>query len=452
MVRGVLKHSVAALVGCALLVAACDHAATTLTQPSGPASNPGLPSPQLTVRVDSRGSSVAIVGVSEVTFDARGTPRDKLRYDLQFGDGTSASTPVATHVYATAGTFTATLTATDAADRRMATSVTVLVKTVTGTWFYSDYNEGSRRAEAHRIAMASQDGATLRGVYSAIDQPDRVIIATVDAERKIQFEVPGQDIQFDGVVPGDVTSDLSLTVRGHRINGQTLTFRRAPGEATGSVPSARLLVRLAPQAVPFDGAAVMGLTAFVFDASASIGDNLTFVLEFGDGEYTREVRASHAALRCILIDGITHGSPQYCRTLTARIVTTDRFGRFDVATQNFGPVVRLRDGPGGGPRWFNSFKNSISGSSEWRELYFLSHEGRSVSGPYRHPDYGVSPFSGTFDGAGGIELTLLGGGITFKGKLVPATWNSNYTEMELTLRGGSADGMTLRFTWDDGQG
>ena len=164
MVRPILKRSVAVLVGCALLVAACDHAATTLTQPSGPASNPGLPSPQLTVHVDSHGSSVAIVGVSEVTFDSRSTPGDKLRYEIQFGDGASATTPIATHVYATTGTFRATLTVTDAADRRSSTSATVTVKAVTGTWFYSDYNEGSRRAEAHRITLTAQDGGKLRGV------------------------------------------------------------------------------------------------------------------------------------------------------------------------------------------------------------------------------------------------------------------------------------------------
>ena len=446
MVRGVLKHSVAVLVGCALLVAACDHAVTTLTQPSGPASNPGLPSPQLTVRVDSRGSAVAIVGVSEVSFDARGTPGDKLRYEIQFGDGASATTPLAMHVYTTTGTFTATLTVTDSADRRSSTSATVTVKAVTGAWFYSDYNEGSRRAEAHRITLTSQDGASLRGVYSAIEEPDRVITGTVTADRNVYLEVADQGVRFDGLVPGDITSDLSLTVGGSRIGGQTLMFRRAPGEATGPAPSARLSVQLDSRFTPFYGAAVIGLTPFIFDASTSSGASLSYVLEFGDGEYTREFRASHAALRC----GPTSSCPvSYRGSLTARLVTTDQFGRFDVAAQTFGPVVELLDWCCGS-KWFNNFENPINGSSEWRELRFLSHDGRSVTGSYRHPDAADSPFVGTFDGAGGIELTLLGGGITFKGSLVPHPSYSSYAALELTLRGGSADGTTLLFTWYEG--
>jgi len=125
------------VVGCALLFAGCANAPQAPTQPSNP-STPGFPTPQLTVRVDSHNSAAAIVGVSEVTFDARGTPGDKLWYEIQFGDGASAATALATHVYATPGTFTSTLTVIDAADRRSSTSATVVVKAVTGTWFYSD--------------------------------------------------------------------------------------------------------------------------------------------------------------------------------------------------------------------------------------------------------------------------------------------------------------------------
>src|SRR6185436_9755669 len=107
----------AAVVACGLLIGACDHAAT-LTQPSGTPGVTGPANPQLAVRIDSRGSAVAIGGVSEVTFDARATPGDKLRYEIQFGDGGSATTALATHVYAASGTFTTTLTVIDAADRR----------------------------------------------------------------------------------------------------------------------------------------------------------------------------------------------------------------------------------------------------------------------------------------------------------------------------------------------
>src|SRR5262245_46028932 len=190
-----------------------------------------------------------------------------------------------------------------------------------------------------------------------------------------------------------------------------------------------------PQA-GFLGYAVMGLTPLVFDASASSGDGLTFVFEFGDGEYTREPRVVHPAMRT-------------GRSLRASVVTTDRFGRFDRATLTFGPVGTLAD-----TQWNSDyFFNPTNGKSEGRHLYFRSHEGRAVSGAYIHPDDARSQLSGTFDGASGIELTLHGGGITFKGRLVPPVppFYPPYN-MELTLRGGSADGVTLRFFYYDGPG
>ena len=64
--------------------------------------NPKTPATGETVSFDSAGS-----------FDDR-QPADELSYEWSFGDGATASGPQATHVYAAKGTYTATLTVTDA--------------------------------------------------------------------------------------------------------------------------------------------------------------------------------------------------------------------------------------------------------------------------------------------------------------------------------------------------
>ena len=351
------------------MISACDHASNaSLTQPSGSSSTPGLPSPQLTVRADSRGSSVAIVGVSEVTFDARGTPGDKLRYDIQFGDGQSVTTPTATHVYTTSGTFTATLAVTDSADRRSSASATVTVKAVTGTWFYSDYNEGSRRAEAHRITIATQEGRTLRGIYATVGAEDRAMTGALSGERDLQLAVADGSVEFRGTVPSEVAVDWSLSVRGGRIDGQTRPFRRVVDEPTGPSPTAQLRVRLDPE-YAFGDAAIMGVTPITFDVSQSVGESLSYVIEFGDGDFTQmsSSSATHASMR--------EGS------LTAAVTVTDRFGRFAVASQHFGPVERLGvQRYNYDPAWHNSIWNAAANRFEIRSLRIGTHDGLTLSG------------------------------------------------------------------------
>ena len=421
----------------ALIAGACDRAASTLTQPSGPPT-PGLPSPELTVRVDSRGSAVAIVGISEVTFDARGTPGDKLRYELQFGDGASATTALATHVYAATGTFTTTLTVIDAADRRSSTSAMVIVKTVTGTWFYSDYNERSRRAEVHRVAIEAQDGDTVRGLYSTPDRPDTTIAGTLRADRSIRLVAADQSITLEGLVSDDVESDWSLTARGSRIDSQTVPFRYAAGPASGPAPTARLSVRFDP-AQTFFTRPVLGVTEIAFDASGSNGDQLSFVIEYGDGEFTRDPVARHAAVES--------------GALIARATVTDRAGRFAVATQSFGPVgclcARITDYCCGYEHWTNSIQNRVAGRIESRNLQIAPPNGLTFTGRYWHPEGWWSSFSGKLDGHGGIEFRLDDGTISFTGSVyfVQVYAIARVPFFRLTVSGGSADGMTLEFHW-----
>ncbi len=401
------------------------------TQPSIPPASslpgPNLPTPQLSVRIDSRGSAVAIVGLSQVTFDARGTPGDKLRYELQFGDGESASTPVSTHVYPTAGTFTATLTVTDAAGRRASTSALVTVKAVQGTWFHSDYNERSKRPEVHRLTVVAQQGLTLRGVYSSLGAADQAFTGALSGERDVRLVLDDQSVQFAGSVPGEILSEWPLTISGGSAGGQTLPFQPVIGDLVGPPPTAHLSVR-------FEGGyAIMGLTPISFDASGSSGEQLSYIIEFGDGEYTRERSA---------IQAVNAAGP-----LTARVTVTDRFGRFEAASQRLGNVESLRDCFL--CQWVSHFRNHRTGRDEFRSLTFNLHEGRSVTGRYRHPEGSYSQFSGTLDGHWGIEMMLDGGGIVFTGRIVLESW---YRRMPVVARGGSADGMILEFFWDDGPG
>jgi hypothetical protein len=86
--------------------------------------------------------------------------------------------------------------------------------------------------------------------------------------------------------------------------------------------------------------------------------------------------------------------------------------------------------------------------SEFRYLYLESQVGRDITGFYRHPNGGESPFTGTISGENIIDIVIRGGGIRMTGPVVSllATYNRDSifgTRMELTFKGGSADGMTL---------
>jgi hypothetical protein len=185
--------------------------------------------------------------------------------------------------------------------------------------------------------------------------------------------------------------------------------------------------------VSFEGPqAIVGLTPISFDASGSSGEQLSYFLEFGDGEYTSERSAQHA------MDVPTPGG--WGGAFMARVTVTDRFGRFDVASQRFGDVVSLAEVTGYSV-WINLFTNPRTGRVEQRFLVFDFHDGRSVAGRYRHPEGWHSRFSGTVDGQWGIELTLDGGGIAFKGRIL------GLSHMPLAVAGGSADGFTLEFLY-----
>jgi hypothetical protein len=320
----------------------------------------------------------------------------------------------------------------------------VIVKAVAGTWFYSDYNERNRRAEVHRITIAEQEGSTVRGVYATVDEPDQAFSGTVSAERNVHLALTNQSVQFQGLVSSDISSDWLLTFLGGRTAGQTLSFHQASSEPMGSSPAARLAVTFdhrhtqGPNHSP-----VAGVTEITFDASGSGGDQLSYIIEYGDGDVSREAISVHAVLNL---------APTFP---VARVTVTDRFGRFAVASQPFGPVTCLCTGIPDyfflGSRWENKITNAAANRDELRVIQIRPEAGLTISGRYWHPEGTSSSFTGTLDGHGGIVMTLVGGGITFSGSVDfvedRAGSHTYRYHLRLTARGGSADGLTLNFVW-----
>lgn len=100
-------------------------------------------------------------GPLTVTFDGRGSADpegEALSYEWAFGDGETASGAQAGHIYASAGSFTATLTVRDPAGASSAASQTITVSAVAGP---APSPEPGLAAPADLTATAAADGVLL---------------------------------------------------------------------------------------------------------------------------------------------------------------------------------------------------------------------------------------------------------------------------------------------------
>jgi len=311
------------------------------------------------------------------------------------------------------------------------------VKPVEGTWFHLGYNERSRSAEFHRITIASQEGTTVRGVYSSATAGDRPLNGTLGSGRGVRLRVDAEGLAFEGTVPARILAEdqpMSLRGVGGSIDGLTLPFRGVIGEPTGPAPDLRIDIRWDESLA---WRPTMGLTSIKYDVSRSTGDRLSYVIEYGDGEHTTEPASFHRSGQA--------------GDLVVRMVAADRFGRVKVTTTPL-RVESLTDCCGSG--WYHRFEsNPVTGQFEVRGLVFRSHQGADVTGYYRHPSGWVSGFHGRLSGENEIRLNLDLGGIEFTGTILRPLSNAYYSwRLRLLLHGGSADGMTLDFFWDDGPG
>ena len=99
-----------------VVCAACGSHPPTSPSSSGPpvTAPSGAPTAAIDVKADAAGSRDAVAALSEVIVDASGSTGTGLTYAIEFGDGATATTATAKHVYAAPSTYTVTATVTDA--------------------------------------------------------------------------------------------------------------------------------------------------------------------------------------------------------------------------------------------------------------------------------------------------------------------------------------------------
>jgi PKD repeat protein len=167
-------------------------------------------SPAVTFAVSPPG--VAIVGVTAVTFLASATDPDggALNYRLDFGDGTSASSAAATHVYQTEGTFPVALTVRDEGGGSTTVTTAVTVGSLSGRWLLS---EGGGRFYERGYDLV-QRGAALTGLpFSDADKHCLGEIGgLVVSPRTLSFEFVGCDREV--VVINGTAAETLLTITG----------------------------------------------------------------------------------------------------------------------------------------------------------------------------------------------------------------------------------------------
>lgn len=89
-----------------------------------------------TVSVSFSPPGQAIMAATNLTFTATGSDPDAdlVLYSWSFGDGTTATGPIASKVFSTAGTFTVSVTARDSRGGSATASQAVTVRNLTGFW------------------------------------------------------------------------------------------------------------------------------------------------------------------------------------------------------------------------------------------------------------------------------------------------------------------------------
>lgn len=316
-------------------IAGCGSNSSTPTSPSGdtPAPSGGGPVARLSVTVDGLTDADAVANVSDVAVDASASSGSgTLTFAIDFGDGTTASTPKASHTYSAPGSYRISATV-RTAQGQSAADRTVAVATVQGAWFEAEYANTTRRVEVRRLTVTSQSERTMTGIYQVNGFADRTFSGTLGPGRTATISLAG-GAALSGTLParfGDASVPWPLLARGDGVDGETLAFRPIVGAPTGPPPDAVLRVSFEtddPEAwAPFDA-----VTPVRLDGSASHGTNLAYFLEYGDGV----VATSPAAARTIDPPQGNSGFPSDSGgPLTARLTVVDGFGRSDVESQRY---------------------------------------------------------------------------------------------------------------------
>lgn len=196
-----------------------------------------------------------------------------------------------------------------------------------------------------------------------------------------------------------------------------------------AAPQAVLEISPSPEA-PLGAA---GYTPFIFDASASTGDRLRYQIEFGDGEVSGAAVAQHVAPT----DG----------RRTARLTVTDRRGRISqVEHDYFAAAIETRS--------LTFWHVGLGGR---RDISItLRQDGANLSGLMQMKADALRnvPLIGRLSGDRDVVIRSADGAIEMAGSLEWRTPDDiNYSQarvvLRLTIRGGPADGESVRMTWAD---
>jgi hypothetical protein len=407
--------------------------------PSTPPPTSDTPVARIEVAVDALGSRDAIVGLSEITIDARAsTGSGSLTFVIDFGDGTTATDALARHVYQRAGTITITATVRDAAGRTATATRQIVVKTLTGRWFHAGYIERAHQFELRYLTIASQDGPVVRGTLRGQDEIDRPFTARLTAPRTVQIVLDDQSAQLEGVAPGSLYEDGQLwtfQMRGGSVDGERLAFRPVIGEPTGAPPDAVLKMRIDSFGSLY---AIEGLSPIQFDGSSSRGDGLSYVIEFGDGEFSTDATAVH-----ILRDQLWSFNRFF-----ARLTVVDSFGRTDKEVAE--TWTRSLVEPWGSSKWYKGYPQPPGGCENFR---FENRQGLNLTGSCGTADIWPYPrFTGTLSGERDVHIVVPALGIEFRGHFELVDEWSNLHRMILTQIRGPDHGRTWLYLWDDGPG
>jgi len=171
-------------------------------------------------------TGTGVAAVTNISFAAQGATDpdgDSVTLTWNFGDGASATGANVSHIFAAAGSFNVSVTASDGKAEAKSTDLPVTVRNVNGTWV-------SNVSGTIRTWTFTQSGTNVTGTYSNSASPGTpgTLSGTMAAQRAFSgtagltgfqpFTVVGS---FDTAV-----SVLTVTANGSGFVGDTLTFTR----------------------------------------------------------------------------------------------------------------------------------------------------------------------------------------------------------------------------------
>ncbi|MDX1613698.1 MAG: PKD domain-containing protein [Candidatus Promineifilaceae bacterium] len=274
-------------------------------------------------------SSPTALGDSTV-FTATVTAGDDLTYSWDFGDGQADFGPLVNHTYAAPGTYTATVTASNAVSSQTAATEVVVIEPVSGlaagndsptllgaatqftatissggpltyTWEFGDNNSGTGPNPNHTYASAGIYTATVTAENSASSQTAETMVTVLTGVSGLSANSDsptslGQTTRFTATVTAgdDLTYSWDFGDGSTGLGSTPTHIYAGPGSYTAVVTATNAVsTQAAPVAVlvqtavtglsaASDGPTLLGQTT-QFTATVTAGDDLTYSWDFGDG-------------------------------------------------------------------------------------------------------------------------------------------------------------------------